>query len=276
MYDYLAPLLRRTKGRFPFWKITEYFRKRAEAYYTKIGPRQMRYEGFMITVNPSKYMGGCLWWRGGREHKLLEWAYRNSKPGVFVDVGACLGEWSYYFLRRGRAVHAFEPNYQRAVELCKANGHYPFLVYSYAIGNYPRGALSRDSYNEGRCIMIPGNAFEVRPLDEVVGIGVTLIKVDVEGNERAVLESGRTFLETQKPVVIFENNNDGAYEFLVSLGYREAARFDANYCMVYDESKALEIKLEVSRQALIKAEARRKNRPFQNKAEERAAHWDGA
>jgi len=139
--------------------------------------------------------------------------------GVYVDVGANRGQVLRDAVRvapRGRHV-AFEPIPSLAAELTRA---FPDVdCRQMALGAGPEVAqfchftaldgwsgLRRSpeiSDQRGRPEYI---TVEVSTLDaQLAGVTPSVIKVDVEGAELAVLEGGRALLARTRPVVIFEH-----------------------------------------------------------------------
>jgi FkbM family methyltransferase len=226
MYDTLARVSRLTRGRFPFYKMTEYLRHKATPHYTGL-KKKMWYEGHEIEVEPSKYIGGKLWWAYGRELPMMKWAHKNSRPGGFIDVGSCLGEWSLYMKRRGRFVWAFEPS----------PWHVP--LWKYGIISSPVGLGAKPGHvdllpsldNEGATVPSPGTTAPIAPLDDLWTNGfpaVHLMKIDVEGMERNVLEGAQKTIQRYRPTLIIEDNVNGALELAQEWGYWPLVRMGAN------------------------------------------------
>lgn len=233
LFDKLAYATRQTKGRFPFYHLTEKLRLVSAKHYAG-HTRTMDYEGYELTIEPSKYVGGKLWWAYGREWNLMNWAHENSRPGVFIDVGACLGEWSYYMERRGRRPIAFEPNPAYA-DMLSRNG---IEVHEVGLGDSV-GAMKlvEDEANEGAAKLAddPNGTRLVLPLDKLNLPGFTLMKIDVEGMELEVLSGARESIERYRPTIIVEDNQGGAAAYFLYLyGYRIAARFGTNLCLTPD------------------------------------------
>lgn len=230
MKNLIAKASRLTRGRFPFYHATEYLRnKHAPTYAGQT--HAMKYEGTTIHVEPSKYVGGKLWWAYGRELPLIKWAYHNAKPGAVYDVGACLGEWTHYFRRRGSNVWAFEPNPKYALALAATNPQ----VLRLALGK-TKGVIQLETFedNEGQTRRHENGRVtaSLMPLDHVPYLPAPgLVKVDVEGMELDVLEGGKNVLTKHSPTLIVEDNDAGAIPYAESLGYEVVARFGANACL---------------------------------------------
>lgn len=231
MYDSLARISRLTRGRFPFYKLTEYLRHKANPHYAG-QTKTMWYEGYQIRIEPSKYIGGKLWWAYGRELPIMKWAHQNSKPGSFVDVGACVGEWTFYMARRDRFVAAFEP------VLRHPNVDNNILWVPMGLGAIAENVdLVYTTDNEGATKTKPGTTTPIRPLDGVWNKAIppiTLIKIDVEGMERDVIEGARETINYYHPTIIVEDNKNGAIELLESWGYVVKVRMGQNVGLLHE------------------------------------------
>lgn len=181
-------------------------------------------------------------WRRDRHFEPEFWLvarYCNPKCTA-VDVGANIGEYSYYMARYARDVVAFEPN---AALMPALRRRVPRNV---RIENV---ALSRsDSVaelrvvtdNTGVATIEPRNALgmiadrstvearrvETRTLDSFAISDISFIKIDVEGHEQAVIDGALATLLKCRPVLLIESedrHNQGAPARLVTrltnLGY---------------------------------------------------------
>ncbi len=154
---------------------------------------------------------------------FLEDAMRARAPGggVFLDVGANVGQHSLFMSRVSRQVHAFEP-YElvraKLVEHVRANQLENVEIHSVGLGNEqarlpfyaPAGKnLGVGSFKEeadagtryvGELEVVAGDGFLAdRGIDEI-----DLIKVDVEGFEKRVLEGLRETLTRFRPILVVE------------------------------------------------------------------------
>jgi FkbM family methyltransferase len=159
----------------------------------------------------------------------------ETRPAVVYDVGANIG---YYALRAAQAgaqhVYAFEPA-SATFDVLKRNLSRNRLGSATAL----RYAVS-DTVGEGRLTLYDSSGIntltprqesepyagvtgtesvEVVTLDMLVGerglMPPSVLKIDVEGSELAVLRGARVLLEQARPHVIVEYNYDAAHE----LGY---------------------------------------------------------
>lgn len=142
------------------------------------------------------------------------------RGGVAVDVGANLGEWSVPLAQAvgpaGRVI-AIEPN----------PGIADALAATLRINNLPQASVLRvaasDHDGDGRLRIDPANTgvsrlsesgagVTLRRLDTIVGDAalprLDLVKIDVEGHERAVLAGAAETLRRWRPVLVFESGHE--------------------------------------------------------------------
>jgi len=142
--------------------------------------------------------------------------------GVAVDAGANLGEWSVPLARavgREGQVLCVEPNPGVAAALratLRINGLVQAEVLPVALSvadaeghllvEMADSGLSRLTSNE------TGSPVALRRLDSIVAehrlIRLDLIKIDVEGHERQVLEGAADSLRRFRPAVVFESGHE--------------------------------------------------------------------
>lgn len=181
------------------------------------------------------------------EHEMLEDLRRRLPPdGVFFDVGANIGNHTLFAAGVcGARVLAFEPSGELA-DHCAANLQ--------ANGVAERVELRREGVGErsGWARIVPGprhnagmtrlelaegpegDAVAVTSLDDAAasfGAAPSVVKVDVEGMEYAVLLGARETLGRHRPALYVEVAEDEAYPrvagLLRPLGYSVAGRFNA-------------------------------------------------
>jgi FkbM family methyltransferase len=151
----------------------------------------------------------------------------NPREGVFLDVGANSGQHSMFMSRYAKAVHAFEPfppvlvRFRRMLEINKiANvtvhpvglGHeaarLPFddrdLAFLPEGGNKARASMELE--------IVPGDA----ALKKAGVARVDLVKMDIEGFEKAALLGLADTLRRDRPVVVFELTIDSERSGLFS------------------------------------------------------------
>jgi FkbM family methyltransferase len=162
----------------------------------------------------------ALWGRYEREElDLLMQAVKSQlRPGgLCLDIGANVGNHALFFAEHFAEVWAFEPN-PRTFALLSLNASLRSNVRTFAFGLSDADATAQlqvPAHNLGMASLhsrTPSSsdstvACELRRLDswaEVQGRRVSLMKIDVEGHELAVLRGARELLARDRPVVVFE------------------------------------------------------------------------
>ena len=163
--------------------------------------------------------------------------------GVAIDIGANLGEWTVALAKAvgpGGRVLAFEPNPLIADALARTlriNNLAQARVLRLALSNRDGSAhflVSRGNSGESRLGEArPGmDGFDVRirRLDDIVAekdlVRLDLVKIDVEGHERWVLEGAEESLRRFRPAVIIESAHEGAEERAAIAGFFERLGYD--------------------------------------------------
>jgi len=145
------------------------------------------------------------------------------KDGIFIDVGANIGLFSLYVSKKCPQVQifSFEPNSQvrKCLENTKRyNKLENLIIHSNAVGKTEtNGKLFKSSHNDGGHSLnqdyeqINGGDFEevkVLPLSKSKTLDITkkvdVIKIDVEGAEKEVLEGALDLIKTDKPMLLIE------------------------------------------------------------------------
>lgn len=171
--------------------------------------------------------------------------HTSQEGRVFIDIGANEGAWALPFSINYDMVHAFEPDERARAQLLvnlRALKRKNINVHWHAIMDYD-GVLEMETFdNSVFTTPIPGfrssgvNASNPRlvhvpcvKLDTIVkelsiDLSVaSLIKIDVEGGELAVLAGAKTTIATYKPELFIEihstENKVKALEFLGEQGY---------------------------------------------------------
>src|SRR5439155_26858784 len=140
--------------------------------------------------------------------------------GVFLDLGANVGEYSLFMSRYVKEVHAFEPyppvlaRLRRHVE---ANAIKNIIVHPVGVGNKSSSveffAPPKDNLGSGSFIRgldeentTVGVKFPIVRLDDELASlkNIVLVKMDIEGYERFALEGLAGILAKNRPTVFME------------------------------------------------------------------------
>jgi FkbM family methyltransferase len=164
-------------------------------------------------------MGTFLIRKNTTDFQFINYAYEKSIKDylrakldsfdVFIDLGACIGEYSIWLAKEGKQCIAVEPvNYKGLINNIKLNGlESKIKVFSCGVGdkkervffNIPDGVTSssymdKDSSNE------PNG--EIDTLDNIIeAAGISrdariLMKLDVEGMEPEAIRGGASFMRS--------------------------------------------------------------------------------
>jgi FkbM family methyltransferase len=132
---------------------------------------------------------------------------------VYVDVGAFDGDSVQHFIRVSKGqfqrIHAFEPDPQNFPKLAAwhaAQPHYAerITLHQQAVGS-ARGTVSLTSTGDaGACVPLAEGAagnctVDLVTLDEEIAEPISLLKLDVEGHELAVLRGSLRHLQRERP-----------------------------------------------------------------------------
>ena len=152
------------------------------------------------------------------EHALIAWATEMIDPSkVFLDIGAHVGTWSLAFARRCRQVHSFEPTPRTFNFLCGNialnNLDGKILAHNLALadkeGRMPIYKGSEDGGGNSLLPMLdrtPTWMVDVKTLDSLMLTNVGLIKIDVEGFEKNVIQGAQETLKANGyPAIFFES-----------------------------------------------------------------------
>ena len=153
-----------------------------------------------------------------------------SSKGIFVDVGANVGQHSIFLSRYARRVYSFEPYHKvrrKLEEKIARNDIKNITVYPFGLGetneripffepgmsNLGTGSFVSGRHNQGGST----TELEIAIGDEIIlkenPERVDLIKIDVEGYEKAVIKGFSNTIQKYKPVVVFEYSLDTKQSF---------------------------------------------------------------
>jgi FkbM family methyltransferase len=208
---------------------------------------KLRENGMRIYFNPKDLIGPSFHLaydldKGFKNYEEIdkeEIVDHLPEHGIFVDVGANIGLFSLYVLtkRKDVDVYSFEPNskVRACLESTKEFNQLDHLtIFSHAIGAVDSvGKLFKSDHNDGGHSLnkeyeqINGGEFEdvlVKPLSRELFLTddkkVDVIKIDVEGAEKEVLEGALELIKTDKPMLLIEIlnrdliNHKGVYQVL--------------------------------------------------------------
>ena len=176
----------------------------------------------------------------------LDLVREHLGDGDFVDVGAHVGLYTVAAALHGSGrVLAFEPNPSARAQLkanVALNGCGDVLVVPKAVGDAPGAALlhvprtpdpSFSSLAAGRFAEGEPIDVEVTTVDaevESAGLRPSVVKIDVEGGELAVVGGMHRTLERHRPVLLVEVNEESARELARRLegysGFRVGRRLE--------------------------------------------------
>jgi FkbM family methyltransferase len=170
---------------------------------------------------------GASWSRGQfYEQSLLDHARAQGRRGTYVDAGMNAGNHALFFARccPSTVVLGFEPYprfLRRAEALFRLNGlRNEVRSFNCALGAEP-GSVDLAIRNSR--LSAP-----VLRLDDFALGDLALMKIDVEGMERPVLEGAEKTIRAHRPVLyveIFDEALDATTDYLDSLGYVRGKRF---------------------------------------------------
>ena len=191
---------------------------------------------FKINVNINTWLGKEIFYFGKFELFTYRFFLANIKPGaVFVDVGANIGFYSLMSCVLSDVngiTHCFEPTdkfYAELEENISLNKFNNLILNKTALGGrncqvaIKVGEQSASISSDGQ-----GEIVEQITLDDYfdgLNQGPDLIKVDVDGNELAILLGAKKTIHASKPFICveisrFQNDHNEIFEFLNDSGYR--------------------------------------------------------
>ena len=206
--------------------------------------RQGQVEAEFLIQNKTDYIQRYL--RSGEffEASELELVRKHFKGGVYVDVGANIGNHALYFgkLENCTKIIAFEPN-PHALRILKINILLNNLDQKIELHELALGAKSMvetitfSAGNLGRTLIVQGSQtsagpdraqVQVKKGDDILkGAEVDFIKIDVEGFEMQVLKGLEKTIKRCRPtlfVEVWQENQNDFNDFLSATKYREVKR----------------------------------------------------
>jgi len=182
--------------------------------------------GARINVDLHQHVQRYIYFFGAYEREMVSWFRRALAPGMtFLDIGAHVGQYSLIAAKavgpNGR-VHAFEPNpgsYRRLTANLALNDFRNAHAHPLALSDVPGPStlFVPTNNNPGeaslqRCVETTATTtVEVGTADAWMNSAdlgepprVDLIKIDVQGFERRVLEGAARLLDRFRPTVVCE------------------------------------------------------------------------
>lgn len=173
------------------------------------------------------------------EKKMLEYIKELNITGVYLDVGANIGNHSIFFgmFTPATKVISFEPSAKIFSLLQKniANNKQQdkITAINVAVGDKDgRCSLEVNKSDQiGGARVVEGVDIEEKKLDGLVKDSVSLMKIDVEGFEKKVLVGAKNILKKYKPELFIELATKPEFKeiydgFLADLGYKPIAVFN--------------------------------------------------
>lgn len=172
------------------------------------------------------------------EQKLLEYIAKLHIEGVYVDVGANIGNHSIFFgmFTNATSVQSFEPH-PEMFKFLKSNIAHNNLgkkvkIYNVALAD-KNGKCSLEivpTDQIGGSKVIRGGDIDQWKLDKFADENIALIKVDVEGYEEFVIRGAEVVLSKHKPELFLELTNHAQYRTVSNIiskfGYKPIAVFN--------------------------------------------------
>ncbi len=168
------------------------------------------------------------------EQDLLERIAQMELCGMYVDIGAHIGNHSVYFARHTKCSHVVAVEVDpKLADICETNLYRYARSYEvHARACYDGSAvrveeLADDNTGMQRVVADPDGERSTT-LREIIGDrSVSLIKIDVEGAEAVVLRAGMQLLKEQLPVLVIESRTPAELvdmtTLLGPLGYSHGA-----------------------------------------------------
>ena len=169
---------------------------------------------FNIDVLNNDWVGGSLINGTRWEPHITFFLERNlKKDSIFVDVGSNYGWHSIMSSNLCESIYSFEPQkyvYNIQKENIKQNNITNINLFNYGIGNV-NDTLNMVPINYNQSVNVGdlsigfgGEIVEVKTLDSLNLSKVDVIKIDVQGFEKFVIEGGVNLINKNKPLLIVE------------------------------------------------------------------------
>lgn len=173
------------------------------------------------------------------EHGMLEAIRGLRLKGVYIDVGAHVGNHSVYFVTRCQAtkVIAIEPNPEN-LDLLRANTDGLAVTIEPCAMGYSTGVIRGDEHEQVKGM--EGERVRCIALSLVLTPDVVFVKMDVEGFETQIIEGSLDAIERVKPAFAIENHggvesktHQQQVRVLEPLGYKLLGVYNATPTMLW-------------------------------------------
>ncbi len=189
---------------------------------------EIQFHGLRYVGNFDRYLDWMAYFFGGyekNEAQLMIDTVRDCTDAVFIDIGANIGQYTLVMAQHCSQVHAFEPYppvYQQLEQHIRNNDIQNICLHRLALGAED-GQMEfyvANGRNDGTNSFVRGKAFGNKPAgkyrvyngdDYCATLNferINLIKMDVEGYEKAVLTGLQQTLRKFRPAVFMEFSYD--------------------------------------------------------------------
>lgn len=200
------------------------------------------YKGHRVELSTTRFdLIGKRWRRyhSFYEHFLLDYLAKRAISGVYLDLGANVGNHAVFFglfclATRVIAVEGHQATYKLLLKnLDNLDGKCPYIAYNRLVSD-ESGIRMREPRVRSRNTMAGGWTYEPADDEEPAVLTTTIddlclidppavLKIDVDGHEIPVLTGGLKTIESHRPLICIECMTDetlGAVgEILSPLGY---------------------------------------------------------
>jgi protein O-GlcNAc transferase len=153
---------------------------------------------------------------------LLEKISKMSLGGVYLDVGANIGNHTIFFSMFCSAEQVY--SFEIFDEFCdiidkniKLNNISNVVLSRFGLG-HANCSVTLSEINDNNVGMLSidgiGGGYNIKTLDDVFGLSdnkITLIKIDVEGFETNVIKGGLETIKKNKPIIITECRTESEF-----------------------------------------------------------------
>lgn len=198
------------------------------------------------------------------ESNFLKYIAKQNLGGVYIDVGANIGNHSVFFglFTSADRVISFEPHpdiFKILQKNIKSNRlQKKVSSHNAALGEKTgKCALQIAPSDEiGGAMVVKGDEIDQWKLDRFVDEKITLIKVDVEGHEEFVIKGADKVLTKHKPELFLELTNKTQYKTVYNIiskyGYEPIGAFNNSATYHFSATKKSGIRHFLTRNYLIR------------------------